>query len=258
VTDDLELALECARRAARIVADGFRSDFGAEFKGIVDPVTKVDRAAEDAIRSLLAAERPGDGVLGEERGGAGWTDGRVWIVDPLDGTVNFLHGLAQVAVSVALWENGAPRVGVVADAIGGEEFAATAGGGARLDGRPIRVSGVTDVGSALVATGFPYDRRERSAELAAVLAKVLAEAQGIRRLGSAALDLCFVACGRFDAYWESRLQPWDTAAGLLVVKEAGGRVTDLSGADHTPDAAGILASNGEIHDILLDVIGDGA
>jgi myo-inositol-1(or 4)-monophosphatase len=257
VREDLELARECARRAARIVAGGFRSDFAAEFKGTVDPVTEVDHAAEDAIRMLLSAERPDDAVLGEERGGTGWESGRVWIVDPLDGTVNFLHGLAQVAVSVALWENGEPRVGVVTDAIGGEEFSATAGGGSMLDGRLIRVSELADVGGALVATGFPYDRQERAAELAAVLGRVLAEVQGIRRLGSAALDLCFVACGRFDAYWESRLHPWDTAAGQLIVTEAGGRVTDLSGAGHTPDATGILASNGAIHDRLLAVIGDG-
>ena len=255
VNADLDLALECARRAAVIVRDGFTSDVAAEFKGSVDPVTKTDRAAEAAIRHLLANERPADAILGEEGGGEGWHTGRVWIVDPLDGTVNFIHRLAQVSVSVALWEDGRPVVGVVHDAIRDEVFAAAAGEGATVDGRSISVSRLGDIGGALVATGFPYDRRERASELVETLGRVLSRVQGIRRIGSAALDLCYVGAGRFDAYWEYRLQPWDTAAGQLIVTEAGGTVTDLTGLEYRPDAPGLLASNGIVHAELLSVIG---
>lgn len=248
------LAVEGARRAAGIVADGFRSATAATYKGAVDPVTPFDHAAENAIRSLLAAERPTDAVLGEEGGGTGWDTGRVWIVDPLDGTVNFLHGIPHVAVSVALWEDGQPVVGVVHDAIGGEVFTAVASGGATVDGATIEVSKQDDLGQALVATGFPYDRQLRAAELAEVLGRVLAEVQGIRRIGSAALDLCWVAAGRFEAYWEYGLQPWDTAAGQLIVEEAGGRVTDPAGKRYQPNAPAIIASNGMVHDRLAAIL----
>ena len=223
----------------------------------MDPVTPFDHAAEDAIRSLLAAERPNDAILGEEGGGGGWDTGRVWIVDPLDGTVNFVHGIPQVAVSVALWEDGQPVVGVVHDAIHGEAFTAVAGRGAKVDGSTIEVSKEDDLGQGLVATGFPYDRRLRAVELAEVLGRVLAEVQGIRRIGSAALDLCWVAAGRYEAYWEYRLQPWDTAAGQLIVEEAGGRVTDLAGERYRPDAPAIIASNAKVHDRLTAILDGG-
>lgn len=255
MSDDLALALECARRAAAIVLDGFTTATETIFKGEVDPVTEFDRAAETSVRDLLATERPDDAILGEEEGGGKWDAGRVWIVDPLDGTVNFVHRIPQVAVSVGLWEDGRPVVGVVHDAIRGEVFAAAAGAGATLDGRPVAVSDVADTGRALVATGFPYDRRTRATELLEVVARVLTEVQDIRRIGSAALDLCWVAAGRFDAYWEYGLRPWDTAAGQLIVTEAGGRISDLSGVDYNPDAVAILASNGLIHDRLRTVIG---
>lgn len=254
VNDDLMLAIESARRAAEIVADGFRTSTETTYKGAVDPVTAFDHAAEDAIRSLLAAERPDDAILGEEGGGTGWDTGRVWIVDPLDGTVNFVHRIPQVAVSVALWEDGEPVVGVVHDAIGGEVFTAAAGRGASVDGSTIEVSKEDDLSRALVGTGFPYDRQVRAVELAEVLGRVLAEVQGIRRIGSAALDLCWVAAGRFEAYWEYRLQPWDTAAGQLIVEEAGGRVTDLLGQPYRPNAPAIIASNAKVHDRLAAIL----
>ncbi|MEX0757650.1 MAG: inositol monophosphatase family protein [Acidimicrobiia bacterium] len=252
--NDLDLALECAHHAAAIVLAGFDTPTETIFKSEVDPVTEFDRAAENSIRTLLAKERPEDSILGEEEGGGRWDAGRVWIVDPLDGTVNFVHRIPQVAVSVALWEDGRPLVGVVHDAIRGEVFAAAAGAGATLDGRPIAVSDVADTGRALVATGFPYDRRDKATELVEVVARVLTEVQDIRRIGSAALDLCWVAAGRFDAYWEYGLKPWDTAAGHLIVEEAGGNISDLSGAVYNPDAVAILASNGLIHDRLRTVI----
>ena len=255
MTAELDLALECARRAADIVARGFASDVGAEFKGTVDPVTAIDRAAEDAVRTLLAAEAPDDRILGEERGGGHWAEGRVWIVDPLDGTVNFIHRLPQVAVSIGLWEDGKPVAGVVRDALGGEVFAAESGAGATLDGSPVETSTTSELSGALVATGFPYDRQQRAGELAGTLAAVLSRVQGIRRIGSAALDICWVAAGRFDAYWESGLEPWDAAAGVLVATEAGCRVTDLDGSPHLLDAPAILCSNGVLHDDMLGILG---
>ena len=251
--NDLELALECARRAAVVIAGA--SDPGStRYKGEVDPVTDADRAAETEIRRLLASARPADAILGEEEGGSDWRDGRVWILDPLDGTVNFIHHVPHVAVSVALWEDGSPTVGVIRDVHRGEVFAAADGGGATLNGRPIRVSATADLGSGLVATGFPYDRRTQADDLGATIGRALKAVQGIRRFGSAALDLCWVAAGRYDAYWEQRLQPWDTAAGCLIAREAGGTVTDLAGAPYRPDAAGILASNGLIHEGLRTVL----
>ncbi len=251
---DRELAHECARRAAPLIVEGFESDRSVDYKGSVDPVTAVDRAAEHVIRSLLADHRPADSILGEEEGGTGWSTGRVWIVDPLDGTVNFVHRLPLVAVSVALWEDGSPVVGVVHDVFRNETFAAESGVGATLNGRPIGPSRVADPAAALIATGFPYDRQLRAAELATVLGRVLSRVQGIRRLGSAALDLCYVACGRFDGYWEEGLQPWDAAAATLVVTEAGGRVTDVTGAGHQLDSATILATNGLVHEQLRAIV----
>jgi myo-inositol-1(or 4)-monophosphatase len=255
VLTDRELAIECSHRAGKIIAQGFHSTVDAEYKGSVDPVTTVDRAAETAIRSLLAAERPGDDVLGEEQGGGSWNTGRVWIVDPLDGTVNFIHRLPHIAVSVALWEEGLARIGVVYDVMRGELFCAEQGAGATLDEGPLTTSPTVDLGEALIATGFPYDRRQRAAELAAMVGNVLAEVQGIRRMGSAALDLCYVACGRFDGYWEAGLHPWDTAAGCLIVREAGGQVTDLGGGPHRLDSGTVIASNGHVHDRLRAIVG---
>ena len=251
--DDLRLALECARRAALVISDATGAT-GTRFKGEVDPVTETDKAAEATIRDLLRVERPSDSILGEEEGGADWRSGRVWILDPLDGTVNFIHGVPHVAVSVALWEEGQPVVGVVHDVGRDEVFAAGRGRGATIDGKNIRVTDTAEIGRGLVATGFPYDPRSHADALAATMGRVLAEVQGIRRFGSAALDLAWVAAGRYDAYWEYRLQPWDTAAGHLIVEEAGGRVTDLSGVPYRPDATAILASNGHLHDRLRAVI----
>ncbi|HEX2152597.1 MAG TPA: inositol monophosphatase family protein [Acidimicrobiia bacterium] len=251
---DLKMALEAARAGAGVVRDGFLSRPEVRMKGVVDPVTVVDDAAEEAIFEVLDRMAPGEDRLGEESGGAGWDSDRVWIVDPLDGTVNFVHGMPHISVSVGLWEAGNPKVGVVIDVMRGEEFSAVAGQGAQLDGEVISVSEQETFGDSLVVTGFPYDRRDRASAYAQTLGAVLAEVRGIRRLGSAALDLAWVASGRFDGYWEYGLGPWDAAAGLLLVEEAGGRVTDHSGGSYRLDSATITASNGLIHDRLSEVV----
>ncbi|MGA7273119.1 MAG: inositol monophosphatase family protein [Acidimicrobiia bacterium] len=251
---DLPVALEAAREGAAVVREGFSGAAEVHMKGEVNPVTAIDTDAEDSVRAVLGRERPADQVLGEEEGGTGWDEGRVWIVDPLDGTVNFVHHMPHVAVSVALWEDGAPLVGVVIDVMHEEEFAAVAGLGSLLNGQPVRVSGQDDLGEALVVTGFPYDRRRRADDYATVVGAVLARVQGLRRLGSAALDFAWVACGRFDAYWEYGLAPWDAAAGVLLVEEAGGQVGTVTGARFDLDSPTVVASNGLVHDALAGVV----
>jgi len=248
--DDLALARAAAAEAARIIGEG--GSRAADFKGAVDPVTAVDRAAEAAITRMIRAERPGDALLAEEGTDTGPPTGRRWVIDPLDGTVNFVHGIPQAAVSIALEVDGAAHVGVVRDAHRGEEFWAVRGEGAFRDGERITVSATADLGAALVSTGFPYDRRERAAEYTRIITEVLRVAQGVRRMGSAALDLAWVACGRYEGHWEFRMAPWDVAAGLLLVTEAGGAASSSDGGPATHDD--LVATNGLIHEALRAVV----
>lgn len=255
---DVWVAVRAARAAAEVVRRGFTSELATELKGAVDPVTDVDREAEEAIRSVISAHFPGDAFLGEEGGGADWRGRRVWIVDPLDGTVNFVNRIPHVAVSVALWDQGRPLVGIVIDVTREEEFVAIAGEGARLDGEPVQVSGTGDMESAVLATGFPYDRHIHAAAYLEVMAEVMMRSRGTRRMGSAALDLAWVACGRYDGYWEhggpAGVKPWDLAAGLLLVVEAGGMLTDSAGLSNRLDASAFIASNGKIHEELRTLV----
>ena len=220
---DLDVALDAARTGAAIVFAALGSVVGTRFKGDANPVTDVDQQAEEAIIGLLRRLRPEDAILAEESGGAGWEEGRVWIVDPLDGTVNFIHGIPHISVSVALWVDGLPAVGVVEDVTRHEEFIAQQGMGATIEAGSIKVSEEQILKQAMIATGFPYDRNLHGEAYAANLGQVLTRVQGIRRLGSAALDLAWVACGRYDGYWEFGISPWDTGAGVLLITEAGGR-----------------------------------
>lgn len=217
---------------ATIVGAAFGKIQTVEFKGAVDPVTAIDHQSEQAVLEVLGNLRPHDSVLAEEGGGSRDLTGRHWIVDPLDGTVNFLHGIPQVSVAVGLYEDGRPRVGVVVDPIRGEEFVAEHGSGATLNEEAITVSN-RSLGDGLIATGFPYDRRDRGAAYAAIVGTVIEHVRGIRRLGSAALDLAWVACGRLDGYWEFGLGPWDIGAAMVLVQEAGGIVTDHLGTPST-------------------------
>jgi len=255
---DVWVALRAARAGADIVQAGFFQLLDTEMKSAVDPVTQVDREAEHAIRGVLAGHFPNDRVLGEEEGGDDWRVGRIWIVDPLDGTVNFVHRLPQVAVSVALWDQGRPLVGVIVDVARNDEFVAVSGDGASLNGQPIQVSETATLDQSLVCTGFPYDRREHAAAYLKVVEEVMLNSQGTRRLGSAALDLAWVAAGRYDAYWEhggaQGIKPWDVAAGMLLVTEAGGTYTDESGEMHRLEARAHVATNGKVHDELRSIV----
>ena len=243
--DDLAFAVAMAQTAATIIRHWSLQSGDTEFKSTVDPVTAADRAAEAAMVAMIEADRPQDGLLGEE--GSSRSGARTWVLDPIDGTVNFLHGIPHVAVSVGLVDEEGPLIGVILDVFKDELFTARRGDGAHMNGTPISVSSTGDLVSCLVATGFPYDRQERAEEYGRSVAAALATCQGVRRAGSAALDLAWVATGRLDAYWEFRIEAWDMAAGVVLVREAGGIVTDVRGAEVTAlGPSSILATNGHV------------
>ena len=247
-TDDLELAERAARAAGRLLMERF----GGPARGLghktsdTDLVSDADRAAERVIRELLEAERPQDGLIAEEGSRHEAESGRRWVVDPLDGTVNFLYGIPHWAVSVAVVDGQGSAAGVVHDPVRDETFSATRGGGSRLNGRPIQVRGRSELERAMIATGFSYQEERRAAQ-AGVAARLLPRVRDIRRAGAAALDLAWLAAGRLDGYYERGLSPWDWAAGRLLVTEAGGAVEEMPGeplglvAAH-PDLLGPLAA----------------
>jgi myo-inositol-1(or 4)-monophosphatase len=258
MSTDLDVALEAARAGAEVVRAAFGKNADTRFKtSAVDPVTETDKASETAILDVIRSRRPDDVTLSEESGGAGWDGPRVWIADPLDGTVNFIHGFPHIAVSVALWDNGLPVAGAVIDVVHREEFTALTGGGAFLNGEAIRVSAQAELVRSLIVTGFPYDRRENAERYTRVLKRVLSDIQGIRRTGSAALDMCYVACGRVDGYWEYGLGPWDAAASLIAVTEAGGTWTGFEGRPYRLGIGGVVVTNGDIHTELTATVGNG-
>jgi myo-inositol-1(or 4)-monophosphatase len=258
----LDVVITIAQEAGRIVARDFPPSAldRVSFKGAVNPVTETDKAAEELILSRLEAAFPHHRILAEEAGGDEWRDPGppIWLIDPLDGTNNFAHGFPQVGVSLALVEEQQPVLGVIHDPLRQETFAATAGGGATLNGESIHVTSVARLADAFLATGFPYDRRTAPDNNVQRLDHFLRRSQGVRRAGAAVLDLAYVACGRFDGFWEIRLHPWDVAAGILIVREAGGRVSDFSGGPDCVSGRRILASNGHIHEQMLRVIEQGA
>jgi myo-inositol-1(or 4)-monophosphatase len=244
----LDVAVEAARAAGAIQRERYRSSFRVHNKGAVDLVTEVDLACEEAIRSVLARRAPGTAVLGEEEGLRGGGANR-WIVDPLDGTTNYAHGYPVFCVSVAWEEGGAVRLGVVYDPLRDELFTAEQGKGSSCNGAPAQVSAASSLERSLLATGFPYDRGTHPRNYDEFRALTQAT-RGVRRGGSAALDLAYVACGRLDGFWEPGLKPWDLAAGCLLVTEAGGTVTDYGGQPFT-SYDDVVASNGRLHPTLL-------
>lgn len=223
-------------------------------KGAIDLVTEADVAVEREIRARVERRFPSHTFLGEESGGSSAAGVPFrWIVDPIDGTTNFAHGLALFCTSIALEIDGQVMVGAVYDPMADELFTAERGHGARLNGRRLAVTREDTLIDALLVTGFPYTGGEDRREQLAIFTAFLAESRAVRRLGSAALDLCNVAAGRFDAFWEQNLNAWDVAAGALLVEEAGGRVTDYGGGTYSPFGREIIASNGALHPRLLDV-----
>lgn len=224
------------------------------FKGVVDLVTNFDRQAQDLIFDRLSAAFPDHGFLAEEGLSRREKSEFRWVFDPLDGTTNFAHRFPIFTVSIALERRGTVVLGVVYDPMREEMFQAVEGEGAWLNGRTIRISDVADLDGSLLATGFPYDLRESPVNNIAHFNHFLTRAQAIRRCGSAALDLCYVACGRFDGFWELKLKPWDQAAGALIVEEAGGRVSDFAGGAFDISGQECLASNGLVHEAMIRVL----
>ncbi len=249
----LDVAIEAADAAARIHRAHQGGSFATRTKSTdIDLVTEVDTRSEAAIREVIAEYYPDHAVLGEEQGQDATARCR-WIVDPLDGTVNYAHGFPFYCVSIALEVDGQVLVAVVHDTANGERFTALTGRGAFVDGRRLHVSGTTDLRSSIISTGFSYDLAtiEQNVPL---LARALASTQGIRRAGSAALDICYVGAGRVDAFWELRLNAWDVAAGLLIVREAGGTVTGPDGSPYRWDDEAFVASNGALHARVLELL----
>jgi myo-inositol-1(or 4)-monophosphatase len=249
---------DLAERAARRAGDQLRNRFGnsgaINHKGAIDLVTEADHEAEQLVIETIRGERPGDAVLAEERGAEGEGASVRWIIDPLDGTTNFARSFPMFAVSVAAEIEGELAAGAVYVPMLDELFAASLGSGATLNGRPIRVSSTTALENAFLATGFPYDIRVNPDNNLDHFARFATRALAIRRAGAAAIDLCYLACGRFDGFWELRLKPWDLAAGALAIREAGGHITGSDGSPFRLDGPGVCASNGLIHEAMLSVL----
>jgi len=255
---DLDQINRVGTAAAYAGGEVLRAYFGrlnnVRKKGVIDLVTEADFDAERKIIAVIRQVYPDHSILAEESGHSQGADDHQWIIDPLDGTINFAHQVPIYAVSIAFAVKDETAVGMVLNPASGEFFTAIRGQGACLNGKPIRVSGVDEIIDTLLGTGFPYDRDGIFEEMTVRFTTCLKATQGIRRLGSAALDLCYVACGRFDGFWEQNLNPWDTAAGALIVAEAGGQVTDFSGRAFKPENRQILATNTRIHKDILELI----
>jgi myo-inositol-1(or 4)-monophosphatase len=253
----LATAIEAVARAGDVMMSRSGRDVHIDKKGTIDLVTDVDMAIEREFRALVAERFPDHDVLAEELGGSGEVPrGPCWVFDPIDGTTNFAHGLPIFCASVALEIDGVAEVAAVYDPTRKELFTAERGGGAFLNGQPIHVSSARELVDAMLVTGFPYDVHERVDEIVGLFGAFVGRARAVRRLGSAAIDLCYVAAGRLDAFWESDLKPWDIAGGSLIVQEAGGRVTDMAGEGFRSRARSVLASNGLLHGPMLKVIDD--
>lgn len=259
----LKVARQAAVAAGALLRLNFDRPHDITLKGVIDPVTESDLQSQEIIISLIRQAFPDHAILAEEDlpgsgdddnaagpGGEGAASHR-WIIDPLDGTVNYAHGFPMFCVSVACEVAGRLEVGVIYDPLREELFEAQRGGGAWLNGRRLRVSATDRLEAALLVTGFPYNIRERLPATVARLRNMIARAQGVRRAGSAALDLAYVAAGRFDGFWEEGLKPWDTAAGVLLVTEAGGRLSTFEGGAYDIFAPSIVATNGRVHEAML-------
>jgi myo-inositol-1(or 4)-monophosphatase len=252
----LQLAQTAAERAAGYIRNVERPA-GPDtwtLKGSRDFVTEVDRTAEHLITELLLAAEPNSHMVGEELSPKVVTEGLVWVVDPLDGTTNFLHDFPSYAVSIAGVVDGVLEAAVVLDVTRDECYTASRGGGAWLGSKRLQVSGIDDPEFALIGTGFPFKQESRLQQYLGQLGRVAALVSGIRRPGAATLDLASVAAGRFDGFWEQHLSAWDIAAGTLLIREAGGRVTDVTGRDIGVEHIGVVAGNPVIHEWLLDIL----
>ena len=248
------VAIDAARQAGAILTQYAKNGFRIEHKDALNLVTDADTHSEQAVVDAIGRTFPDHEILAEERGQAGNKSAFKWIIDPLDGTTNFAHGFPAYAVSIGVEYQGRCILGVVFDPTRQELFVGEAGGGATLNGKPIRVSPTPKLDGALLVTGFAYDIRVSKQNNLDHFANFALRAQGMRRMGAAAIDLCYVACGRFDGFWELKLNPWDTAAGSLMVAEAGGRMSDFRGEPFSIYGIELVASNGLIHHEMVEVL----
>jgi len=246
---------DLARKAGEILRLGYGERHQIDHKGIIDLVTEVDHRSEAFLLGEIERNYPDHRVIAEESGGLAGEDCCLWYVDPLDGTVNYAHGIPIFTVSIAYQEDREILMGVVYDPMQEECFSAQKGVGAWLNGDPIKVSSTSELDQSLLVTGFPYDIRTNQENNLDNFARFSLLTQGVRRLGSAALDLCYVAAGRFDGFWEIRLNSWDVAAGALIVQEAGGVVTNIKGGpDYLSSPQSIIAANLKIHGLIKEVL----
>lgn len=255
-TIELNTAKKAAKTASRIIKKyQIESNFSVDYKGKNDLVTEADLKSEKEILSIIRDEFPKDHILAEESSTEQeMPEGRTWLVDPIDGTTNFAHGFPVYCISIGLWENKEPRMGVVLEVNSDECFTALAGKGAYLNGNPISVSGLRDPKEALVGTGFPYNDLRLMDNYLKFFRKLMTSVQGLRRPGAASYDLCCVASGRFDGFYEYSLNPWDVGAASLIVKEAGGLITDWEGEDNWLFGRRVVAGNTVVHEYLLKEI----
>jgi myo-inositol-1(or 4)-monophosphatase len=244
---ELAFARRTARQAGDILRRGLHRRREIHLKGRVDLVTQYDLKSERLITRALRQAFPDHAILAEESGATRRQSSHLWVIDPLDGTTNYAHGHPAFCVSIGLQVDGAMVLGVIYDPVRDEMFHAVAGQGGFLNSRRIHVSAQTRLPRSLLSTGFPYDIAESAIDNLDNFGRMYKASQGIRRGGSAALDLCYLACGRFDGFWELKLHPWDTAAGIVIVAEAGGKITDFHGRPYSIFGMEILASNGHIH-----------
>jgi myo-inositol-1(or 4)-monophosphatase len=251
----LSVASDAARQGGTVLEQCIRDGFRIEHKQIINLVTNADYQAEQRIIDVIHAAFPTHSVLAEERGLTEQLPSRYkWVIDPLDGTTNFAHGFPAYCVSIGVECDGRGIIGVVYDPTRDELFAAQIGHGAYLNGRPISVSLTRDLNQALLVTGFAYNIRETTNNNLNHFSRFALRVQGLRRTGTAALDLCYVAAGRFDGFWEVALSPWDMAAGVVILQESGGRVTNFAGHSHSIYGKELVASNGFIHQAMLNVL----
>jgi myo-inositol-1(or 4)-monophosphatase len=251
----LTTAIEAVVRAGDVMLTRFGHDVRVGKKSAIDLVTEVDLAIEREFRAMIGERFPEHAVLAEEFGGtAGPIEGPCWVFDPIDGTTNFAHGLPIFCASLALEIDGVAEVAAIYDPTRRELFTAERGGGAHLNGRAIHVSTAGRLVDAVLVTGFPYDVHDRVEEIVGLFGSFVGRARAVRRLGSAAIDLCYVAAGRMDGFWEVDLKPWDIAGGALLVTEAGGRVSSLAGEAFSSRSGRVLATNGALHEQMLAVV----
>lgn len=244
-----------ARKSGDILMSGLGQKIQIDYKSEIDLVTEVDRRSEAFLLKAIRESYPDDRIVAEESGVIQGKNGHIWHIDPLDGTVNYAHGIPIFAVSLGYVEDGKITLGVVYDPVRNECYTAQRGEGAYLNGQPLKVSTADALIQALLVTGFPYDIRERKDNNLNHYSNFSLCSQGVRRLGSAALDLCYVAAGRFEGFWEVQIESYDIAAGALIVEEAGGKVTDVQGGpDYLTPPCSILATNGRLHQAMLDVL----